>query len=133
MTIWDAIRAELPALQVEAEAGMVETVRIDRVLGNMVDSDGNVSPELLVPPVYEGRAKITSYQPYETERDVSGSQVVQQRYIVQIPVSVVGVRVGDVVTVLADGRVFRVGGTHRKSWQTSQRLLCDETTGGLVS
>lgn len=127
------VSSVLPMMQAEAEAMMIETVRIDRVLGTDTADDAEVTEELLDPPVYLGKGKVNSYQPYEQERNVSGSQDVTQRYSVHIPVSVAGVAVGDIVTVTAGpsaGRVLRVAGTHRKTFPTAQRLLCDERTGG---
>lgn len=129
-----AIRSVLPELQAEAEGMMVESLRIDRVLGTTTLDDASVVPLLMDPPPYEGRGKINSYQPYETERDASGSLAVTQRYTVHIPNGVIGVKIGDYVTITAGehaGRVLRVAGTHEKTFQTAQRLLCDEHTGGL--
>lgn len=114
---------------------MVESVRIDRVTGTDVGANANTVVTLLEPPVYAGKAKIQTYEPYEQERTVAVSQAVMQRYAVHVPVTVAGVRVGDYVTVTTggvDGRVLRVAGTSRKTFQTAQRLLCDEITGGLV-
>ena len=134
MSVLSGVEATISRLQAEAEALMVETVRIDRVIGMVTNPDATVVPDLLDPPVYTGKGKINSYQPYEQERDVAASLAVTQRYTVSIPHSVVGVKVGDFVTVTAGpsaGRVLRVGGTHEKTFQTAQRLLCDEHTGGL--
>ena len=117
-----------------AEAMMVETVRVDRVTGTTSDEYGNPVVELLDPPPYVGKAKIQTYEPYEATPNVAGSTVVMQRYSVHVPVGAGPFQVGDFITRTTPGkpeRVLRVGGTHDKTYQTAQRLLCDEQTGGI--
>lgn len=112
-----------------AESLMVELCTVVRPGPNVVDpATGVVSPSST--QVYSGRCKVNTYEPYEEQRDVSGQTVVSQRYSVHVPLSAGPFAVGDVVAV--GSRRFRVGGTHQKSFQTAQRLLCDELTGGVT-
>lgn len=148
MTIWDTIDAgPLLELQQNAEGGMTNPCRIDRVIGITVDELGNEVPAF-APVVYEGPCKIRSYRPYEEARDVAGGTVTTQRYDVHIPAvsripalladGVVTtwagpVRVGDYATVTMGGleRVFRIGAPHHLTRQTAQRMLGDEVLGGI--
>lgn len=107
---------------------MVDVCSVVRPGPSVVDPvTGVVSPSAV--PVYSGRCKVNTYQPYEEQRDVAGQTVVSQRYSLHVPVGAGPFAVGDVVSV--SGRRFRVGGTHAKTFQTAQRLLCDELTGGV--
>ena len=132
--IHDAIAATLPELQAHAESLMVDTATITRHVDGWV-IDPETGYEVPAPPltVYEGKAKVASYQPYETAPDVGGQTVVTQRYYVHVPVTAGPFEVGDLVTITASanapsttGRTFRVAGLHEKTWQTAQRLLVDE-------
>jgi len=83
--------------------------------------------------VYAGRCKVTSFQPYESDREAGGATVTTQRYFVHVPVTAGPFEIGDLVTITSGanepttiGRKFRVAGLHEKTWQTAQRLLVDE-------
>lgn len=84
--------------------------------------------------VYEGRAKVQSYEPYEQERVAGGATVVVQRVRVDFPVGVLTLDPGDVVTVvdspddrLLEGKSYRVpGNAPYKSLATAYRVFVDE-------
>lgn len=150
-TIWDTIAAELPELQRQAEGGMVETCRIDRVTGVTSDDRGNPIPQLADPPIYVGIVKIQSYRPYPQEREVVGSTAVSQMYDTHIPAptrmaDLLGqgvidtwngpVRNGDFMTRTTPGRapeVYRIETEHDKTWQTAQRLVGQLQVGGITA
>lgn len=120
--------------QRRTHAQAIEEVRVDRVIGTTSDEYGNAVPKLLDPPVYVGPGKIQTFEPHESQREVAGGTAVEQRYGVHIPVGEGPFHVGDFATRITPGkpeRVFRVAGTHEKTYQSMQRLLCDEQTGGI--
>lgn len=125
MSAVSALRAGRKA----AERLMVDAVQIARVSTDL-DEWGNAAPPAVV---YEGKAKVQTFEPYESQRESGGASVIQQRYSVHVPWDAGPFRVGDVVTVTAAalsahavGAEYRVAGLHEKSLQTSQRLLVDE-------
>jgi hypothetical protein len=68
-------------------------------------------------------------------QDVAEAHLAMLSPFVHVPISVVGVVEGDVVTITASandselvGRVFRVQGPNHKSFATSRRLQCIEVT-----
>jgi hypothetical protein len=85
-------------------------------------------------PVYEGRCKVQSYQPFEQNPEAGAHSYAIQRYAVHVPVGAYVPHVGDVVTILAAtmdpnlaGRVFRVVALLHKSYATAYRLaITDE-------
>jgi len=120
--------------QRRTEGMAIEDLRVDRVIGTTSDEYGNAVPELLDPPPYEGPGKVQTYEPHESTPESAGATAVMQRYSVHIPVGEGPFRVGDFATVITPGkpeRVLRVAGTHEKTYQSMQRLLCDEQTGGI--
>lgn len=84
--------------------------------------------------VYEGRAKVQSYEPYEQERTAGGATIVVQRVRVDFPVGALTLEPGDVVTVvgspddrLLEGKSYRVpGSAPYKSLATAYRVFVDE-------
>ena len=85
--------------------------------------------------VYEGRGKIHTYEPYESERTSAGATVTTQRYQVHVPVDSGPYEVGDLIKIVESptmphlvGDEFRLAGLHEKTLQTAQRLLTDERT-----
>ena len=151
MTLADDIAAALPELQAQAESMMVESCRIDRVMGVTSDDEGRPVVVLADPPIYVGPVKIRSYRPYESEREVVGTTSTSQRYDQHIPapermapllasgrVSVWNgpVRNGDFMTRTTPGRaeeVYRIGTEHDITFQTAQRLVGDLATGGITA
>lgn len=124
-----------------AEALMVDACAIQRVTGTTLDPDtGAETPTYM--PVYAGRCRFQS-------RNLTGAspQAGQQRvdlYVLelQIPATVTGVAVNDVVTVTAsvdpelvapraDGtpRLFRVANLMHKTHATARRLPLEEVAG----
>lgn len=139
-TFAEDIRSGLPEMREAAESLMLSTCRIDRVLGVGDDGAGGVRPELLSPPVYEGKCRVKSFRAYEEVRDIGAvGTVINQRYDIHIPVGIGPVQVGDFVTLLAceenpllTGNVYRVAGPHETTLQTAQRVLADHAPLGIT-
>lgn len=129
----------------EADGLMVDTVEVTRVTG----PPGEIDPEtgerepaptttVYGPDVqpHRGRAKVQTYEPYESTRKSGEHVYTEQRYQLHFPVGAPQVKVGDTATVVASqydpnlvGRKYQVAGLLHKSMATAQRLLVDEITG----
>lgn len=115
----------------EAEALMLDSCTIRRVVDVLTDADGN--DIAVYESVYAGRCKVQTYEPYERSPESGGRTVVVQRYSVHVPVGAGPFLPGDVITITASrfathavGATYRVAGLHEKTFQTAQRLLVDE-------
>lgn len=129
-----SFRGAVKRAQRRTEGMATEDMRVDRVIHRGSDGHGNTVVTLLDPPVYEGPGKVQTYEPHESTPESAGATVVMQRYSVHIPVGEGPFRVGDFATRVTPGkpeRVFRIAGTNEKTYQSMQRLLCDEQTGGI--
>lgn len=105
--------AALAAGRRAARTLMTDTVQIRRVVGLSVDPmTGEDSPEYVT--VYEGPAKLQSYEGYEQSKEVVEHSATIQRMTLHIPVGAYKSAVGDVVVFtgsrdeLLAGREFRV-------------------------
>lgn len=114
---------------------MIDTCRIRRVTGRATDpNSGEVTATY--EPVYAGKCRIQTNDPYEQRPQAGEHSFTVVRDILQVPMSVTGVRVGDVVDQvvsrldpdLAD-RTWRVAGTSRKTHQTMRRFFITENAG----
>ena len=110
---------------------MLAKVEITRLSAEVDELTG----EGLRSMVYAGRAKIQTYEPYESERTSAGATVTTQRYHVHVPVDSGPYEVGDLIKIVESptmphlvGDEFRLAGLHEKTLQTAQRLLTDERT-----
>lgn len=88
--------------------------------------------------VYSGKCRVQIGDGLTAQDAEAGGQVLTvQRLMLQIPVSVVGVHIGDVATITAVhpdgdpdlvGRVFRIDSTFAKSQATARRLQVSEVS-----
>ncbi len=86
--------------------------------------------------VYSGPCEVQVSDGLTTQNpEAGGQELTITRLTVKVPVSVVGVRVDDVVTVTASlldpdlvGRVFKVTAGHAKSFLTARRLQVVEVS-----
>ncbi len=119
-----------------AEALMVDEVKIVRPTGAVDPLTGKpVDPAT----VYDGKAKVQTYEGYEQDREVGGGSVTIQRYRVDVPVGAYAAQVGDVVTVTRArfdpnlvGRQYILRGPFFKTAATAYRMFVDDlnTYGG---
>jgi hypothetical protein len=139
----------LPELQAEAESMMLERIVIDRPTGTDIDDHGR--EQTTYTPVYDGIGKLRSFRPYEQNPDVGGSTATTQRVDWHIPAPermghLIGagkvahwhgpVMSGDRARRMTPGRptkTVRVAGEHDITYQTAQRLVVDDITGGAWS
>ena len=110
-----------------AERRMTSTVKVERSTGERDPLTGDYVRRT----VYDGKARVMTFEAFEQNAEVAGATVVVQRYYVHVPVSAGKFEPGDVITVTASdnpllvGNTYRVAGTHEKNDQTAQRLLVD--------
>lgn len=117
-----------------AEAGMVDTCTIRRRTGETTDAfSGEVTPTWM--PVYDGRCRFQQQQAQAQQTDAGQAYLLLQRIEVQLPMSVVGLQVGDEITCTAAvrdpdlvGRVFLVRDLAFKTDATSRRIRAEERT-----
>ena len=114
-----------------AEELMVDTCRIRRVTGTTTNPDGTVSATY--EPVHAGKCRIQTRDPYEQRPEAGEHSFTVVRDILQLPMSVTSVQVGDVVDQVVSaldpdlsGREWRVAGPSRKTHQTMRRFFISE-------
>lgn len=129
-------RASVLALgRAAAEAGMVDACTITRVTGRTTDPDtGEVTDTRST--LYTGACRVQQAQASAQREDVGQDHLLLLRLEVQLPMSVVGLQVGDEVTITASeadedlpGRVFLVHDLAHKTEATARRVQCLERTG----
>lgn len=124
----------LLAGRVAAERLMLDTCTIH-------DGSGGFDPESGEPtlgePIYSGRCKVATYEPYERNPEAAGGTLTIQRYSVHVPVARTETDYrpdeGHVVTITAAesdphlvGREYRVVALLHKSHATAYRLGVEE-------
>ncbi|MEU4399777.1 DUF6093 family protein [Micromonospora orduensis] len=117
-----------------AEALMVDACVIRRDAGTTYDPDTGYPTES-TSEVYVGKCRVQQQSASAGDRDVGEAALLLLRLEVQLPMSVVGVRVDDVVEVTASvhdpdlpGRRFRVRELAHKTHATARRLGVEEVT-----
>jgi hypothetical protein len=115
-----------------AERLMVDECTIRRQTGLVTDPvSGVVSPAYET--IYTGKCKVQTFTNRELMKTGGEYEFIVQRYEVQVPVSVVGVKTNDEALVTASvydpdlvGRSYRVVGLMNKSEGTARRLGVEE-------
>lgn len=117
----------LARARVAAVALMVDACTIRRPAGSGSDDDGNVT--YTYTDLYAGRCRVQQRRGQAGQADVGEDFQLLLRLEVHLPVSVVGLEVGDEVTVTASahdadlvGRVFLVRDLAHKSHPTARRV-----------
>jgi len=143
MTVLTALAAGRAA----AESIMLDTCLITRVTGppgpvDPVTGERTPAPtETIYPPPdamspFDGRCKIQTFEPYESNRNSGGHVFTEQRYSLHLPIGAGPVAIDDqveIITAVSDpqlaGRVYRIAGLHHKSLATAQRIPMQEVVG----
>lgn len=116
------------------ESALIQTdrCRIEPILPSTTDATSGKVIEQYGPAIYEGRCRVTTYEPQEQNPVVGGSRLTVQRYSVQVPVTV-PVPVNALVTILACkldpamvGKKYRTVAELHKTQATSQRVGIEE-------
>lgn len=84
----------------------------------------------------DGRCKVQTFEPYESNRDSGGHIYTEQRYSLHLPIGAGPIHVDDEVEITAAvtdpqlvGREYRIAGRHNKSLATAQRIPMEEVVG----
>lgn len=114
-----------------AEALMVDSCRVRRVTGTTTNPDGTTSTTY--DPIYTGKCRIQTTDPYESRPEAGEHSFTVVRYILQLPMSVLAVRVEDIVDEVVSeldpdltDRTWRIAGPSSKTHQTMRRFFMTE-------
>jgi hypothetical protein len=120
-----------------AEAGMVDACTIRRVTGTATDpATGAVTPTYQSPDLYSGPCRFQQGMVQTEPHDVGEDFVRLLRLELQLPMTVIGLEVNDVVTCVSSvsdpdlpGRTFLVRDLAHKTDATARRVQLTERTG----
>ncbi len=120
--------------RVAAETGMVDTCAIRRNTGESTDDfSGTVTINWL--DLYDGKCRVQQAQAQAHQHDAGEDYLLLLRLEVQLPMSVVGLQVGDEITMTAStydddlvGRVFLIHDLAHKTEATARRVQVTERT-----
>ena len=122
--------------QAKAEAGMVDACTIRRPTGTGLDDfSGTTVTTYLSPDPYTGKCRVQQGIAQAAQDEVGEDALLELRLVLQFPVSVVGLQVGDEITITASrdadlvGRVFRIRDLMHKTDETARRVGVVERTG----
>jgi hypothetical protein len=117
-----------------AERLMVDACTITRA-GTLTTSDTTAVVSSTPTTVYAGKCRVQQQVPVAKPAEVGQAAVWLQRLVLQVPMSAVGVRSDDLVTITASvldpdlaGRVFHIRELGHKTHMTSRRLQIEEIT-----
>lgn len=126
-------RAEAAVLRGRRKA---ESLMRDTALVTRIDPEGPVDPLTGLPtrtPVYEGKAKVQTYEAYEQNPEAGAHSWTVQRYTLHVTVGAFEPQIGDLIEITAarldpllTGRKFRVVALLHKSMATAYRLGIEE-------
>lgn len=132
----DEIAAALPEFQAQAEALMVDTIRVTTPGSNVWDpATGTYTPGPAVTR-YEGRARIRNGNPAPQEADAGETMWAKDLAVISVPVSVDLIDDGMDVEVVAVGagsasmvgRHYTVQAPHEQTYSTARRFACQVVT-----
>ena len=138
MSLGDDIAAVLPELRAQAESMMRDTVRVERDTGTTEPDPVTLEEAPVFALVHEGRGRVQRSGQVAPSEQVAGEvEFGIGTPLVQLPLSVVGVKRGDRVTVTAVdaqsdpdllGLTATVMANLTKSHPTKRTLVCEEVT-----
>lgn len=125
----------LARAQAAAGAGMADTCRIRRVIGETtVPSSGVIIPAYLVPDPYSGPCRVQQSLAQADQHDAGEDYQLRLRLTVQLPMTVTGLTVGDEITITASrdgdlvGRTFLIRDLFHKTDASARRVGVTERT-----
>jgi hypothetical protein len=122
--------------RVAAEAGMVDACTIRRNTGETTDPFSGETSDTYV-ELYDGKCRFqqSGGGARANQQDAGEAYLLLQQVEVQLPISVTGLMVGDVVTITAAGRdedlvgrVLRIRDLMTKTDSTARRVQVEEIT-----
>lgn len=119
-----SIKALMRKARLAAEQLMTQQVTVERRSSRISEDGVEVFDST---PVFTGRCKVNTYEPFESNRDSAGAPTVEQRYMLHLPVSSIGaVEVGDIAVIDGRQRPLRIASLLEKTHQTAVRCGCEE-------
>ena len=128
-----ALRAMLRG-RAAAERNMVDACTITRTTGSTTDPETGAT-SLTTTTVYTGKCRFQQAAAGASGQNVAEANIYQVAHLVQLPMSVTGVRVEDVVTATVSidpdlvGRRFWVRAVAEGTHKTARRLPIELVTG----
>lgn len=123
--------AAIAAGQAAAEQLMVDECAIYRQTGTQVNPNtGAEEPEYTT--VYLGKCRTRMQSSWATDRQAGEQNITVSRYLLELPFSVVGVKVDDQVDITGSldpdlvGRRIRIDGPFNQTHATMRRYICEE-------
>jgi hypothetical protein len=119
--------------RVAAELGMADACTITRSGAPVTDANGDVTNTPAT--IYTGKCRVQQHQATADEKDIGEDNLLLLRIEVQLPMTVTGLEVGDIITISTSaydpdlpGRVFRIHDLAHKTEATARRVQCMEVT-----
>jgi hypothetical protein len=119
--------------RVAAELGMADACVITRAGDRTTDANGDVTTPTTT--LYTGACRVQQHQASADEKNIGEDNLLLLRVEVQLPMTVTGLEVGDVITMTASaydpdlpGREFRIHDLAHKTEATARRVQCVERT-----
>ena len=120
-----------------AESLMLDTCKITRPgTATGIDPDTGLPREPEPVTIYDGPCKVQDTRTVVQVAQSGDHAYTLNQLYVHVPVSAIGIKVGDTITITASpldpaqvGRAFRVAGLFRKTMATAQRLPVEEVQG----
>ena len=138
MSLGDDLAAALPELRAQAESMMRDTVLVERANGGFTRDPVTLEDTPTFDSVYSGSGRVQRSGQLSPHETVAGEvEFGVNALMVQLPLSAVGIRKGDRVTVTSVGpvsdpdlldMVATVQANLSKSHATKRTLVCEEVT-----
>lgn len=123
----------LPFLREQAESLMLDTCTITRASGETTIDRETGLPTTTYTTIYTGKCKVQSEAVVTLTPNSGDHRYTVDRWMVHVPVSAGGIKVGDTITITASaldpaniGRKFKIVGLFHKSMATAQRIPVEE-------
>jgi hypothetical protein len=121
--------------QAAAQAGRADTCTIQRVTAGGTTDPVTGYPTQAYTQLYSGTCRVQQHQATADGKNIGEDEVFLLRVEVQLPMSVTGLAVGDLITIVTSldadlpGRVFRIHDLAHKTEASARRVQCIERTG----
>ena len=119
--------------QAAALAGMRDACTVTRGGARTTDANGDVTQATTT--LYTGVCRVQQHQATADDKNIGEDQQLLLRVEVQLPMTVTGLQVGDLITITTSidpdlpGRQFRIHDLAHKTDATARRVQCIERTG----
>jgi hypothetical protein len=122
---------DLAIFQAEAESLMEDECAIFRKTGTTTDPNTGAVVDTFA-TVHIGQCRVRMQSSWATDRNAGEQAITVSRYLLQVPVSVIGIEIGDLVELTASrdadlvGRRIRIDGPFGQTHSTMRRYICEE-------